>query len=109
MNRRKDMPKARRLFAPRIERLENREVLTSPLLLAGPVSQAKSFATQLAALDPSNAPPTRHEQHREAFSARFRGGFTTGPGRFTDQASQTYLAGGGNSSMFLHGDVQLGF
>lgn len=109
MDRSKDAPKARRTFAPRIERLEVREVLTAPILLAGPVHHARSFAAQLAALDPSPGAPTRREQLRQSFSARFKGDFTTGPGRFTDQSSQTYMFGGGNSSMILHADVQLGF
>lgn len=109
MDRRKDAPKVKRSFSPWIERLEVREVLTAPALLAGPVHHAKSFAAQLAALDPSTGAPTRREQHRQSFSARFKGDFTTGPGRFTDQASQTYMFGGGNSNMILHTDVQLGF
>jgi hypothetical protein len=109
MNRRKDAPKAKRSFDPWIERLEVREVLTAPTLLAGPVHQAKSFASQLAALDPGGGVPTRREQLRQSFSARFKGDFTTGPGRFTDQASQAYMFGGGISNMFLHADVQLGF
>jgi len=109
MNRRKDHAKARRQFTPRTERLEIREVLTAPTLLAGPIRQAPSLASALAALDPSAGVPTRREQHREAFSARFQGPFTTGPGRFTDQAAQTFVTGGGNSNMFLHADLQLGF
>jgi hypothetical protein len=92
-----------------MERLEVREVLTAPTLLAGPFHQAKSFASQLAALDPSAGAPTRREQLRQSFSARFKGDFTTGPGRFTDQASQTYMFGGGNSNMMSHADLQLGF
>jgi hypothetical protein len=39
----------------------------------------------------------------------FQGTFLTGPARYTNQASQTYLSGGGTSNFFLHGDVQLAF
>jgi hypothetical protein len=109
MNRRKDVPRIKRPFDPRLERLEVREVLTSPTLLAGPIRQAGAAVAALAALDPTPGAPTRREKLREAFSARFKGDFTTGPGRFTDQASQTYMFGGGNSNMFLHADIQLGY
>lgn len=108
MNRPKDKTKAKRLFAPRLERLEIREVLTAPTLLATPIRHSTTLASALAALDPSGT-PTLREQHRQAFSARFKGDWTTGPGRFTNQASQTFITGGGNSNMFLHADVQLGF
>ncbi|ODU01459.1 MAG: hypothetical protein ABS79_01580 [Planctomycetes bacterium SCN 63-9] len=109
MTRRKDVPKPKRLFNPRMERLEVREVLTTPTLLAAPATKAASIASALASLDPSNGTPTRREQMRQTFTARFKGDFTTGPGRFTDQSSQTYMFGGGNSNMFLHADLQLGY
>lgn len=109
MNRRGDTTRSKRPYLPGFERLEIREVLTAPVLLAGHLRQSSGFASALAALDPSGAPPTQREKLREAFSARFKGDFTTGPGRFTDQSSQTYIFGGGNSNMFLHADLQLGY
>ena len=43
----------------------------------------------------------------EKFVAKFSGPFVTGPGRFIDQASQTFIKGGGTSSAFLHGNLQM--
>lgn len=96
---------------PRVERLESRDLPTAPTLLAG--STGASLAASLApstqqAADVAQV-PTPREQLREAFSARFAGSFVTGRGRFTDQASQTFLKGGGNSNAFLHGDLQMAF
>ncbi len=107
MTRRKENPKSRCRFSPWIERLESREVLTSPIMLAGAVPQAP-LVSALDALNPSGT-PTQREQRRASFSARFQGDFTTGPGRFTNQSYQLYMFGGGNSNMFLHGDLQLGY
>jgi hypothetical protein len=90
----------RRRHAPAIERLEARDLPTPPTFLAG------SPRVDLAALA-AMPQPTAHEQAREAFVGKFKGGFITGPGRFTDQASQTFISGGGTSSAFLHGDLQM--
>ena len=43
------------------------------------------------------------------FSARFQGGYVIGAPRAAGQVSQTYMFGGGNSSAFLHGDLQLAY
>ncbi|MFO0888420.1 MAG: hypothetical protein U0790_04645 [Isosphaeraceae bacterium] len=51
--------------------------------------------------------PTPHERVRQRFHARFSGSFRTGPGRYTDQATQVFIKGGGISTAFLHGDVQM--
>jgi hypothetical protein len=44
---------------------------------------------------------------RETFSARFKGHFDTGPGRFTDQALLTHIVAGGTSNQFFHGNVTI--
>src|SRR5262245_27675209 len=96
-----------------IERLEARELLTAPTLLAG--ATAANANLTLASLSAENAiasaevarQPTPHELAREAFVAKFAGRFVTGPGRFTDQASQSFIKGAGTSSAFLHGNLQM--
>ncbi|MDG3008162.1 hypothetical protein [Paludisphaera mucosa] len=96
---------------PAIERLEGRDLPTAPSLLGGPVaaidlgSLLSSSASPTTALDART--PTPRELARQKFVAKFSGPFTTGPGRFTDQAAQFYLKGGGGSSAFVHGDLQM--
>lgn len=97
-----------RRFAPLIEGLEIREVLSSSSLFAA----SSLLATATSVGDPGSS-------NRETsfsipllyrpFSARFRGGFVVGSPRAAGQASQTYMFGGGNSSAFLHGDIQLAY
>jgi hypothetical protein len=93
-----------------VEWLEGRDLPTAPALLAGPVSSA-DLGPVSARPGPTAAAvpqvPTPHELAREQFVAKFSGSFVTGPGRFTDQASQTFIKGGGTSSAFLHGDIQM--
>jgi hypothetical protein len=90
----------RRRRALTIERLEARDLPTPPTFYLGPPK------VHLAALADSSQ-PTPHEQARRAFVAKFAGNFITGPGRLTDQASQSFISGGGTSSAFLHGDLQM--
>src|SRR4051794_27883299 len=99
--------RARRLV---VEWLEGRDLPTAPVLLAGPVPPIR-FGSILAQsgvqaqAQASAVPhlPTPHELAREKFVAKLSGSFLTGPGRFTDQASQTFITGGGTSTAFLHG------
>lgn len=51
--------------------------------------------------------PVPHEQARERFTADWGGPFYTSIGRFTDQASQIYIRGGGSSNYMLHTNGQL--
>jgi hypothetical protein len=101
--------KARRKLRLGVERLEGRDLPTAPALLAGtvaPVHPGSTLSqTQAAAAVPPE--PTPHELARQKFVAKFSGSFITGPPRFTDQASQTFIKGGGTSNDFLHGDVQM--
>jgi hypothetical protein len=105
-----ERPKARRKLRLGVERLEGRDLPTAPALLAGtvaPVHPGSTLSqTQAAAAVPPE--PTPHELARQKFVAKFSGSFITGPPRFTDQASQTFIQGGGTSSAFLHADLQMG-
>ena len=91
--------------------LDGRDLPTAPTLLAGPVSSvslnliAAHAGLQAAATIPHV--PTPHELARQRFVAKFSGPFVTGAGRFLDQASQTFITGGGMSSAFLHGNLQV--
>lgn len=95
-----------------VEWLENRNLLTAPTLLAGPTRAVDlgSILSQARA-QPITAAiahiPTPYELARQKFNARFAGSFATGAGRFTDQAMQVYVKGGGTSSAFLHADIQM--
>src|SRR5262249_26298594 len=111
MGTRPERAKARRQLRLVIDRLEGRDLPTAPSLLAGPVSSvapdsllAHAGPQATTAVSPQ---PTAHELAREKFVAKFSGSFLVGPGRFTDQASQTFIQGGGISSAFLHADLQM--
>src|SRR5262245_2210253 len=90
-----------------LEELEERAVPSSSALMAAtgglnPVNTSGSTsAAEVVVM------PTRHEMLRQRFVAKFKGPFVIGKPRFTDQISQTYIFGGGTSTAFLHGDVQL--
>jgi hypothetical protein len=92
-----------------VEGLEVRDVLSSAALIAS--SGGLNLIPPSTTIVPLQASetPTPHELARERFSARFKGPFVVGLPRFTDQVSQTYIFGGGISSAFLHGDLQLAF
>ena len=111
MGTRPERAKARRQLRLAIDRLEGRDLPTAPSLLAGPVSSAALGSPLVQAGPPATAAvspqPTAHELAREKFVAKFSGSFIVGPGRFTDQASQTFITGGGTSSAFLHADLQM--
>jgi len=98
---------------PAFEVLEARDLPTAPTLLAGPAGTglARTLDALLGAPPATVAAvahePTPHERAREAFVAKFAGSFVTGPGRFTDQATQSFIKGGGTSNAFLHGDLQM--
>jgi hypothetical protein len=101
--------RSRRRHRLSLEALEVRDVPSSSALIAG--SGGLNLIVPSTAAMPLQTPgtPTSHELARERFSARFKGPYVVGPPRFTDQVSQTFLYGGGISTAFLHGDLQLGF
>jgi hypothetical protein len=59
----------------------------------------------LSALGTSNPIPLLFRP----FVAKFQGALVVGAPRSAGELSQTYMFGGGNSTAFLHGDLQLGF
>ena len=111
MGTRPERARASRQLRPVIDRLEGRDLPTAPSLLAGPTSSVALDSLLAQAGTPAAAvaapQPTAHELAREKFVAKFSGTFLVGPGRFTDQASQTFLKGGGTSNAFLHADLQM--
>ena len=96
---------------PGLEALEPRALLTAPVLFtatrAAPLGIVRAALPAAVAGPRPDAEPTPHERARQRFEARFAGSFATGPGRYTDQAAQTYSQGGGTSNTFLHGDLQM--
>jgi hypothetical protein len=92
-----------RRFAPAFEGLEIREVPSSTALLASSVL----VPAAAGATDQGSSSPV--PLLFRPFTARFQGGYVVGPPRAADQVSQTYMFGGGNSSAFLHGDLQFAY
>jgi hypothetical protein len=96
-------------FAPALEGLEARVVLSSSaLLVSGALRPAAGRAgadVNAAAAGDAPAFPLRYRP----FTAMFQGSYTIGPARAPGFATQLYMAGGGTSSAFLHGDVQLAY
>lgn len=87
-------------FAPALEGLETRVVLSSSaLLISGALAPPRPLDVDVSAF------PLRFRP----FTAMFRGHFTEGPARSPGFAMQLYMYGGGTSSAFLHGDVQLAY
>ncbi|MDR3620058.1 MAG: hypothetical protein P4L85_11965 [Paludisphaera borealis] len=90
-------------FAPVFEGLEGRLVLSSSsLLISGALRPAAARAN--AAGDVASFP-----LRFRPFTAMFQGNYTVGPARSPGFATQLYMAGGGTSSSFLHGDIQLAY
>jgi hypothetical protein len=108
MDPRKRANRSDRRFAPAFEGLEIREVPSSTALIASSVlvPAAAGGAGSGGTGQGSSSPiPLLFRP----FTARFQGGFVVGAPRAAGQISQTYMFGGGNSSAFLHGDLQLAY
>lgn len=104
MNRRIRFPADRNKprFAPSLEGLETRVVLSSSALLtSGALAPIRGAA---ADVDVSKF-PLRYRP----FTAMFKGFYTAGPARSPGFSTQLYMYGGGTSSAFLHGDIQLAY
>lgn len=119
---------------PALERVESRELMSGIIntMLASQSSmhrQALGVQVQTRALEtgntgtppltpvPGNGPPpvspgtgepTPHERARQRFRAVFSGPMYVGGPRFTDQKKTIFLRGLGGSTMFLHGNYQMG-
>lgn len=104
MNRRmRSSPyRAKARFAPALEGLETRVVLSSSALLTSGALGAPRAAA--ADVDVSVFP-----LRFRPFTAMFKGFYTVGPARSPGFATQLYMYGGGTSSAFLHGDIQLAY
>jgi hypothetical protein len=88
-------------FAPVFEGLEGRLVLSSSsLLISGALRPSGGRAVGDVASFPLRFQP---------FNAKFQGNYTVGPARSPGFATQLYMYGGGTSSSFLHGDIQLAY
>lgn len=100
---------------PSLERIESRQlpsaIITMLPFLSGhlPPIHAHAAGTSGGGTTTPMDQPTPHELRREAFSARYQGTYTIGPGRFTDQAEQIFFVGAGNSSAFRHANMQMDF
>jgi hypothetical protein len=94
-------------YEPRVDPLEFRDlptVLASHMALHGLIAHRARGASGNPTT--STMPrSTAHEQARETFGARFQGPFTTGPGRFKNDALLVHMSGGGTANQFLHGNV----
>jgi hypothetical protein len=114
-----DRHRGRRRNAPRLEPLEARELLTFTLIhhtqlappgtLAALASNAAAKAKAAQAAGPKVTPtadttgtPTPHEVIRESFVGRFKGNYTIGPGRTSDQSLQLSALGYGGSNQSFH-------
>lgn len=115
MSSNRNVPKRGRM--PRVERLEERELLAMGTYRMRPASLTPaSFGTLAAAAaqanaanDPSGATPTPQWQRKERFAAKFIGSYVIGPPRFTDQAATIALNGSGGSNQSLHSTLQMVF
>src|SRR4051794_3686293 len=86
------MGRTRRGYRPSVEGMERRELLaTAPNGFLQPTGQ-----------------PSAHERVRQDVRFVFQGSFIQARGRTSDQESQILIRGVGSSTIFLHGDLQMG-
>jgi hypothetical protein len=50
---------------------------------------------------------TKREQRRERFVAHYVGSYTQGPGRSSDEVTDTFVTGAGPANTMLHSDIQI--
>lgn len=98
----------RRRFAPGCEGLETRELPSTTAMLASGSLLATPRAIGGAGGTSSTNSVSIPLLYRP-FTARFQGPLVVGRPRGEGYLSQTYLYGGGNSSAFLHGDIQMAY
>jgi hypothetical protein len=109
MDSRKTAKRERRRFAPNWEGLEGRDLPSTTALIATGSLLATSRATADAGGASSPGSPISIPLLFRPFVAKFQGSLVVGPPRNAGLVSQTYMFGGGNSSAFLHGDLQLAY
>ncbi len=122
----------RRDMRPGLETVERRELLSAitDIMAANSLAGARghdslSFSNQSIAV-PSNQGPllnpdgtinnaalaptgtlSRREKTRERFTAQYKGTYTVGPGRTSDEANDVFIAAGGSANTMLHSDIQV--
>jgi hypothetical protein len=80
-----------------------------PPYSAPPQQFGEDFENLVFSPDP-NGVPTAHEQRRESFRALFTdGSYGIGPGRFSNEASHTYMRALGTSNQMVHANMQFAF
>ncbi|MDR3620059.1 MAG: hypothetical protein P4L85_11970 [Paludisphaera borealis] len=100
MNRRtRSSARNKARFAPVFEGLEGRLVLSSSALSIPGGGLAASATGDVSSF------PLRFRP----FNAKYQGFYTIGPAQSPGFATQLYMYGGGTSSSFLHGDIQLAY
>lgn len=95
MNRR--TPRKAPRFAPGLEGLEGRIALSTAAVAAPGIARAA------ATMSPTPQFPLRYTK----FTGLFQGSYTVGPARQAGFSTQLYMTGGGNTSAFYHGNVQV--
>lgn len=97
---RRNPPRARRAphYAPAIEGLEGRLALSTAAASLPRIAKAAAAET---AVTPKF--PLRYSK----FTGLFQGSYTVGAARQPGFATQLYMTGGGNTSAFYHGNVQV--
>lgn len=118
--------RARLAYRPSLERVESRELMSgiiAAMLTSQPPpihrqgAEVQSLAADSGGIvpgalvppfSPGTGEPTPHELARQRFRAVFNGPLYVGGPRFTDQKKILYFRGVGGSTMFLHGDYQMG-
>ena len=102
--------RSHRRFAPVFEGLEIREVPSSSSLIAASGGlDLTPASTGIVPLQSTGDTHAASSSPASASARRFKGPFVVGAPEVTDQVSQTYMFGGGISTAFLHGDLQLAF
>ena len=117
---------------PSVEQIESRELLSAVLAaniaaanrqlhhvppatigvppFSSPPQQFGDNIENLMFSPDPNGVPTRREQRRETFWALFtNGSYGIGPGRFSNEASHTYMRALGTSNQMLHNFMQFAF
>ncbi|WP_165073458.1 hypothetical protein [Paludisphaera rhizosphaerae] len=92
-------------FSPRCEGLEARLALAVNAVGNAALSFTPTTTSDAASEVDVSVYPLRYQK----FSARFQGGYLTSPARLDGFSTMLYMNGGGMSSMFLHGNIQVGY
>ena len=95
-------------FFPRCEGLELRIALSGASAV-GIAALNFGSATSPSAAAASGVDVSVFPLRYQKFTARFQGAYLTAPARLDGFSTMLYMTGGGMSSMFLHGNIQVGY